>query len=144
MVDEGMTSALERIAYGSVAITILALGEAGLEITLPQWRVLVVVGGSGDAGATVSEIATRIGAAVSPASKLVTRLERRGLLRTAKDPADRRVTRVRLTEAGAALRAKVLGCRREYIQRVAGSVGPAPAGADAYLARLGEAFAALD
>lgn len=143
MVDEGMTGALERIAYGSVAITTLALGEAALEITLPQWRVLVIVGGSGDQGATVSEIATRIGAAVSPASKLVTRLERRGLLHTAKDPADRRVTRVRLTETGLALRAQVMDCRRDYIRRIAASVGTAPAGADAYLARLGEAFAAL-
>jgi DNA-binding MarR family transcriptional regulator len=143
MADEGMTSALERIAYGSVAITTLALGEAALEITLPQWRVLVIAGGSGGDGATVSEIASRIGAAVSPASKLVTRLERRGLLRTAKDPADRRVTRVRLTESGAALRAQVMDCRRDYIRRVAASVGSAPAGTDAYLARLGEAFAAL-
>lgn len=142
MVDEGLTSALERIVYGGVAITNLALAETALEITLPQWRVLVVVGESPE-GAAVSEIATRIGAAVSPASKLVTRLERRGLLSTAKDTVDRRVTRVRLTDAGATLRAHVLDCRREYIVRVLGSTGPAPAGSEAFLARLGKAFAAF-
>lgn len=142
MVDEGLTSALERIVYGGVAITNLALAETALEITLPQWRVLVVVGESSD-GAAVSEIAGRIGAAVSPASKLVTRLERRGLLTTAKDTIDRRVTRVRLTEAGAALRAHVLDCRREYIVRALGSAGPAPGGVEGYVAKLGEAFAAF-
>jgi DNA-binding MarR family transcriptional regulator len=142
MVDEGLTGALERIVYGGVAITNLALAETALEITLPQWRVLVVVGESTD-GAAVSEIAARIGAAVSPASKLVTRLERRGLLTTAKDTVDRRVTRVRLTDAGATLRTHVLDCRREYISRALDAAGPAPAGSDGFLAALGEAFVAF-
>ncbi len=141
MVDEGMTNTLERIVYGAVAITNLALAEAAFEITLPQWRVLVVVGESED-GATVSEIAARIRAAVSPASKLVTRLERRGLLATAKDTADRRVTRVTLTEAGLELRTRVLECRRDYIRRIADEVGRAPAAGDAFVSRLADAFAA--
>ena len=142
MVDEGLTRALEHVVYGGVAITNLALADAALEITLPQWRVLVVVGESAD-GAAVSEIATRIGAAVSPASKLVTRLERRGLVTTAKDTTDRRVTRVRLTDAGTALRTHVLDCRREYIGRIVAAAGQAPAGTEVFLAKLGEAFAAF-
>ncbi len=140
MVAEGMTNALEDIAYGSVAITNLALAETALEVTLPQWRVMVVVGES-NGGAAVSEIASRIGAAVSPASKLVTRLERRGLVATAKDTNDRRVTRVTLTDDGAALRKRVLACRRDYLQRIAGTVGPAPSGGEAFLERLAKAFA---
>ncbi len=139
MVDEGLTTALERIVYGAVAITTLALSEVALEITFPQWRVIVVVGESED-GAAVSEIASRIGSAVSPASKLVTRLERRGLLATAKDPADRRVTRVRLTPAGRDLRCRVFDRRREYLRSIAASVGPASA--DGVVARLADAFAA--
>jgi DNA-binding MarR family transcriptional regulator len=142
MADEGMIDRLDRIIYGAVAITNLALTESAVEVTLPQWRVLVIVG-QGPDGATVSEIAARLGAAVSPASKLVTRLERRGLLVTGKDPADRRVTRVRLSEGGRVLRTKVIECRREYVRRIIESVGPAPAGANAFLGQLAEEFAAF-
>lgn len=134
-----MTEALERVVIGSVAITTLALAEAGLDITFPQWRVLVVAGGSAD-GATVSEIAARIGSAVSPASKLVTRLERRGFVIGAKDPVDRRVTRVRVTDAGRELRARVIDRRREYLRRIAGTVS-APPESEHFLERLAEAFA---
>jgi DNA-binding MarR family transcriptional regulator len=142
MVDEGLTHRLDRIVYGAVAITNLALAEAAVEVTLPQWRVLVIVG-DGENGATVSEIAARLGAAVSPASKLVTRLERRGLLVTGKDPVDRRVTRVRLSRDGSALRTRVLDCRRDYVRRIIESSGPAPAGPGGYMARLAEAFTAF-
>lgn len=114
---------LERIVIGAVAVTTRAFSESALEITFQQWRVMVVVGESAE-GATVSQVASRIGAAISPASKLVTRLKRRGLLVTSKDPADRRVTRARLTPAGIEMRDRVLEVRRVHIRRIADSLGP--------------------
>lgn len=107
----GRVEDLERIVIGAVAITDRAIAAAGADLTFVQWRVLLVVGEQ-DEGASVSEIAARIGAHASPASRLVSRLKRRGILVTDKGDRDGRVTTVRLTPVGAALRARVLDYRR--------------------------------
>jgi DNA-binding MarR family transcriptional regulator len=72
--------------------------------------------GDRDEGATISEIAGRIGAHLSPASRLVSRLAARRLVQTAKDEADRRATRVTLTDSGRTLRSQVLRRRREDLR----------------------------
>ncbi|HEX3427235.1 MAG TPA: MarR family winged helix-turn-helix transcriptional regulator [Candidatus Limnocylindrales bacterium] len=132
-------AALEAIAFGSVAITSRALLAAGLEVTFAQWRVLVVVGEDRD-GATVSEIATRLGAEISPASRLVSRLRRRGLVETHKEPRDRRVTRVRLTATGQEAREAVLRGRQAVLRKVVAESGPQDAGVEDALERIGVAF----
>jgi DNA-binding MarR family transcriptional regulator len=131
--------ALERIVFGSVAITTLALGDAGLELTFPQWRVLVIVGETAD-GAAVSEIATRLGAEVSPISRLVGRLARRGLVDVTKDDRDRRVTRVTVTAQGRELREAVLERRRVLLSDVLAAAGPLDVEAETALERIGAAF----
>ena len=112
---------LERLAVGSVAVTERAIAAAGADLSFVQWRVLLIVGERED-GATVGEIAARIGAHVSPASRLVSRLKRRGVVRTAKDDSDGRVTRVRLTESGLDLRSRVLEQRRRDLALVLAAV----------------------
>ena len=114
--------ALETIAFGAVAITTRALAASGVELTFPQWRVLVIVGESPD-GASVTEIAGRLGAEISPVSRLVTRLTRSGFVATDKDVRDRRVTRVVVTERGRSIRETVLARRREELSRVVAAVG---------------------
>ncbi|MEA2620413.1 MAG: MarR family transcriptional regulator, lower aerobic nicotinate degradation pathway regulator [Chloroflexota bacterium] len=116
-------SALEAIAFGSVAITTRALTSAGLDLTFAQWRVLVIVGDDPN-GATVTEIATRLDAEISPVSRLIGRVARRGLVRTGKDDQDRRVTRVTLTDAGGKLRESVLDHRRRLLAEVIAEAGP--------------------
>ena len=59
----------------------------------------LVVGAATD-GIRVGEIAGRIGSAVPTTSRLVRRLERRGLVAAERDEADRRATLVRLTPTG--------------------------------------------
>jgi DNA-binding MarR family transcriptional regulator len=123
---EQARSALEAIAFGSVAITTRALDAAGVDLTFAQWRVLVIVGQDAG-GATVTEIATRLGADISPVSKLVSRMARRRLVRTAKDDRDGRVTRVTVTEDGRKLRKTVVGLRRRMLADVlteAGHIDP--------------------
>lgn len=105
---------LERIVIGAVAVTDRAIAAAGADLTFVQWRVLLVVGERNE-GTSVGEIAARIGAHGSPASRLISRLKRRGILVTDKAELDGRVTTVRLTPAGAALRARVLDYRREVL-----------------------------
>ena len=131
--------ALEAIFFGAVAITTLAIAASGLELTFPQWRVLVIVGEHPD-GASVTEIAVRLGAMISPVSRLVTRLARSGLVSTEKDIRDRRVTRVFVTDRGRSIRETVLARRREEISNVLAAAGLIdPAGEDT-LERIGRAL----
>lgn len=137
--DRAAQTGLEAIVFGAVAITARALNAAGVELTLPQWRALVIVG-SARTGVSISDVAVRLGSELSPTSRLIGRLERRGLVVTGKTDRDRRVTRVHLTDEGRALRRQVIERRRRLIAEVLASVGMIDvAGAD-LLARLGEAF----
>jgi DNA-binding MarR family transcriptional regulator len=138
----GLIDILERLAVGSVAVTERAIAAAGADLSFVQWRVLLIVGERED-GATVGEIAARIGAHVSPASRLVSRLKRRGVVRTAKDDSDGRVTRVRLTESGLDLRSRVLEQRRRDLALVlaAASLTATDVAAVAKVARAFESFA---
>ncbi|HEY1167351.1 MAG: MarR family transcriptional regulator [Verrucomicrobiota bacterium] len=139
---EGLAGVLERLVVGSVAITARAIAGADPELTFMQWRVLLVVG-EHDQGQAVGEIATRIGAHASPASRLVSRLKRRGLVSTDHSDLDKRVVCVRLTEAGRNLRTRVLEQRGRDIARVieAMSMTPTEARAIAKLAQSFEPFA---
>ncbi len=132
-------ASLEQVVFGSVAVTTRAVAKTGLELTFPQWRVLVVLGGCPD-GATVSEIASRIGAALSPASRLITRLETRGYVVTRKDLDDRRATRVRLTPLGADVRKKVVDERRRYLAEAVAEASPVTPEEAGLLERLGRAL----
>jgi DNA-binding MarR family transcriptional regulator len=132
-------SALEAIAFGSVAITTRALATSGIDLTFAQWRVLVIVGEHPE-GATVTEIATRLGGEISPVSKLVARVSRRGLVRTSKDDRDRRVTRVRVTDEGGELRQTVLDHRRRLLADVLADAGPIEPDVAGALDRIGIAI----
>jgi len=140
--NDDLVGVLERLVVGSVAITARAIAAADAELTFMQWRVLLVVG-ERDEGQAVGEIAARIGAHASPASRVVSRLKRRGLVSTDKGDLDKRVVCVRLTDAGRDLRARVLELRRQDIARViaAASTTPKEAKAIAKLARSFEPFA---
>jgi DNA-binding MarR family transcriptional regulator len=99
-----------------------------------------VIVGEKSSGATVTEVAARLGAEISPISRLVSRLARRGLVRASKDEQDRRVTRVTITSAGRDIRTEVMERRRELLGDVLVEAGPIePAVADA-LNRIGAAF----
>ncbi len=113
-----VVEALETLAMGFVAITERAIAAAGTDLTFVQWRVLLIVGSEED-GATVGEVAERLGAHASPASRLVSRLRRRGVVKAARDPSDRRVTRLTLTPVGRDLRQRVLDGRRRELTLLA-------------------------
>lgn len=111
---------LERLFVAGVAITTRALSEAtpDLDLTFPQWRVLLIVGEDED-GATVSEVAVRVGVTVPATSRQLRRLARRGLLVIKRDEHDRRAVRARLTVGGSAVRDQILGDRRRQIAATA-------------------------
>jgi DNA-binding MarR family transcriptional regulator len=135
-----IVDALERVVFAGVALTTRALSEAraDLDLTLAQWRVLVVLGETED-GATISQVAGRIGVTLPATSRQLRRLERRGLVDVSRDQQDRRATRVRLTRLGRSARDDVISFRRRKIAQVAAALDLDPAMAT-QLARIAEAF----
>lgn len=131
---------LERIAYGTVAVTTRALAETAgpTELTFLGWRVLILLGAA-DEPMRLRQVAERLGASAPSASRLVRRLERRGLITTGPDSADRRGLRIGLSEAGAHLHDAVLLQRRRYLEEILDE--PLPADVTAALATLGDRLA---
>lgn len=105
---------LERLVMGSVGVTARVVAEGAPELTLLQWRVLVVLAEAPD-GATVSELASRIGSRLPATSRLVGRMRRRGLVETRKDHPDTRVTSVLLGPRGRELWQRVVAGRRSEL-----------------------------
>jgi DNA-binding MarR family transcriptional regulator len=113
--NEKLVDALEGLAFGIVGMTARALNETGheRELTLTQWRVLVVLG---NAPLRVGAIAERIGVSLASASRLVTRMEDRGFVRAAQDQQDRRATLVSLAPLGVAIRDQAILRRRRLLE----------------------------
>jgi DNA-binding MarR family transcriptional regulator len=116
--------ALERVVVASVGRTAKALGEVAPELTLVQWRVLVVV--DDPDGVPVSQVASSLGAKVSAVSRLLGRLRDHGLVATRRDEADARVIRVSLTPRGRALRDRVVDRRRAELAEAVALIDAAP------------------
>jgi DNA-binding MarR family transcriptional regulator len=109
--------ALDRLARTGVGITTRAIAEGGTmaDLTLPQWQALVVVAEAGKAGIRVGDLGRRLRLAAPGASRLVRRLEIRGLVVVTRDAPDRRAAIVRATDGGRALWTAVILRRRELI-----------------------------
>jgi DNA-binding MarR family transcriptional regulator len=110
-----LLDALERVASGIVGVTSAVFAsDPPIELTLLQWRTLVVVIEAED-GLRISDVAARVGSSLPSASRLVERLVRRGLISIDADPTDRRVRIARPTRAGSALRRRLVARRRELL-----------------------------
>lgn len=120
MENEALVAALERLAIGAVDITTRALGAAApaVDLTFPQWRALLLLGDAPD-GARISVVAVNVGVTVPATSRMLRRLEHRGLVALAIDETDRRATRARLTTHGADVRARIMASRRAALGTIA-------------------------
>jgi DNA-binding MarR family transcriptional regulator len=75
----------------------------GAELTFPQYNVLRILRGAGAAGASCGQIGERMVTRDPDLTRLLDRLEARGLVRRARDARDRRVVVAAITEAGLAV-----------------------------------------
>lgn len=116
-----LLDALERLAVATVGLTATALSETreGQDLTLSQWRAIVVLAESD--GHHVGELADELGISVPSASRLVRRLERRGLVSAERDEEDRRATILHLQPRGAEAYRAVTAARRRRIARALGT-----------------------
>lgn len=114
--------ALMDAARVLVGVSARSVVEVEDQVTLPQLRVLVMVGSRGPLN--LGAVATGLGIHPSNATRACDRLVAAGLLDRRDDPADRRNLALDLTEAGHALVAKVVDHRRAAIADILARMPP--------------------
>ncbi|UCM89260.1 MarR family winged helix-turn-helix transcriptional regulator [Streptomyces marincola] len=102
-ISGSLATALVRVAREHRVLVSRGLADLGLH---PGQELMLAELWNQD-GLSQSELATRLGVELPTVVKTVQRLEATGLITRAKDPHDRRVTRVTLTDRGQGLRAAV-------------------------------------
>ncbi|MHB1486789.1 MAG: MarR family winged helix-turn-helix transcriptional regulator [Acidimicrobiales bacterium] len=116
---------IEAVLHASralVAVAARSLAGAGEEVTLPQYRALVVLAGRGPQAPAV--LAATLGVNPSTVTRMCDRLVRKGLVRRWGDRQDRRQVRVGLTKAGRSLVSEVTERRRSEIGRIVAAIPP--------------------
>ncbi len=99
-----------------VAVAARSLAAAGDEVTLPQYRALVVLAARGPLG--TAELAAALAVNPSTATRTCDRLVRKGLIRRHRQAGDRRAVRITLAESGRELVAAVSDRRRAELAQL--------------------------
>ncbi|TAD88962.1 MAG: MarR family transcriptional regulator [Alphaproteobacteria bacterium] len=120
----------ERIS-GAIA----RLYQERFDLTIPEWRVLAIIGRFGPVTAT--EVGQRTAMDKVRVSRAIARLVEHGRLAQSEDATDRRRKRLAFTRAGAAIYAEVVPLARAVEADVLASLDPATRSAlDAVLTAL--------
>jgi DNA-binding MarR family transcriptional regulator len=120
--QELMVDAVLSASRVLVAIAARSLADAGEDVTLTQYRSLVVLASRGPQG--VAALADAVAVTPPTASRLVDRLVKKGLVRRRTDRQDRRQVRIALTETGRHLIDAVSARRRQEIATLLATVAP--------------------
>lgn len=139
--DDLPSSVVDAVLTASrvfVAIAARSLADAGDEVTLAQYRTLVVLASRGPQ--TLAGLATSIAVAPATATRMCDRLVRKGLIRRSHERGDRRTIRVELSPKGRELVDAVTRRRRREIRALLKSV---PAAEQAALVHSLSLFSSL-
>jgi DNA-binding MarR family transcriptional regulator len=131
-----VVDALLAASRAMVGLAARSLANLDAEVTLPQFRALVVLAARGPQRA--ADVAAELGVNPSTGTRMCDRLVRKGLVRRARTTGDRRVVRLALTAAGRSLVEDVTRRRREELARI---VAAMPANGNAALVRGLHSFA---
>jgi len=99
-----------------VAVAARSLADVAEEVTLTQYRTLVVLASRGPQN--LAGLAEAVGVAPATATRMCDRLVRKDLIRRRTERDDRRQLRVALTAKGRSLVDAVTGRRRQEIARI--------------------------
>ena len=110
-----------------VAVAARSLAEHESEVSLPQYRALVVLGSRG--AQRPVDLAQALGVDPSTATRMCDRLVRKRLITRRRDVIDRRVVLLDLSASGRRLVDRVTQRRRQEIGRILEAVDPAEHGA---------------
>ncbi|MBK1659679.1 MarR family winged helix-turn-helix transcriptional regulator [Paracraurococcus ruber] len=113
-IDDFLCFALHSTAQAVVRANKPMLDAVGL--TYPQYLVMVVLWA--EDGQTVGRIGERLFLESNTLTPLLKRLEAAGYVTRQRCPEDERQVRIRLTEAGRALRRKASAHRPEWVDRM--------------------------
>ncbi|AXE37454.1 MarR family winged helix-turn-helix transcriptional regulator [Acidipropionibacterium virtanenii] len=121
LVDEAMEAS--RALVDIAARSLIGVGD---EVTLPQYRVLVLVDSGGPSRSV--DISRILGVHASTGSRLVDRLVSKGLVDRRTDPQDRRSNTLSITPEGHWLVNRVNSRRREEMRDLMGHLDAGQAG----------------
>jgi len=122
-------ASLEEEALLNLWRTYEVLARAGEElfkthgITGTQYNVLRILRGAGPGGATCGQIAERMVKADPDITRLLDRMEQRGLITRGRDTNDRRVVLTRISPAGAKLLAALDKPAADLVRKQLGGLG---------------------
>ncbi|MGW1224298.1 MarR family winged helix-turn-helix transcriptional regulator [Streptomyces sp. NPDC001515] len=119
---DAVTGAVLTASRLLVAVSARSLAAVEDRVTLPQFRLLVVLATHGEA--KLVALAERLGVNPSTAMRMVDRLIAAGLVERQINPANRRETALRVTPEGARLVADVTSARRREIAAVVARLAP--------------------
>lgn len=116
--DAGADISASVLAANRVFVAIAARALAGQrpEVTLPQWRALVLLDMHGSM--TMGRLAAALNVVPSTATRMCDRLVRKRLVQRTTDPANRRQVSVSLLPAGRHLVATTVERRRQGLSRL--------------------------
>lgn len=115
-IDDELVSGVLAASRTLLAIATLSMAAAPTEVTLPQFRALVVIASRGPQ--LMSALARTMSLLPSSATRLVERLERKGLVERNRSVTSRREIELSLTPAGVELVQIVMDTRQREIERV--------------------------
>ena len=95
--EEEVTEAIIQASRAMVAIAVRSLGEGTEDVTLPQYRTLVVLTYG---RRRLADLAEDLAVSPSTATRMCDRLVRKGLISRGRDEIDRREVNLDLTAAG--------------------------------------------
>jgi DNA-binding MarR family transcriptional regulator len=114
--DSAAVQALMLASRAFVGLTVRSLAAVDGEVTLPQFRTLVVLAVRGPRKG--SDIAEELQVNPSTGSRMVDRLVRKGLVERVRSDDDRRAVELHLTRAGHEVVDRVVQFRRAELERI--------------------------
>ncbi|HZU79558.1 MAG TPA: MarR family transcriptional regulator [Acidimicrobiales bacterium] len=118
--DEELTESILLASRAMVGIAVRSLASSSTDVTLPQYRTLVVLASGGPT--RLADLAQNLGVSPSTATRMCDRLVRKELVTRSRDELDRREVNLAVTEAGRKLVDKVVSRRREEVAELLKSI----------------------
>ena len=122
MLDEELVVAILVASRALVAIAAASIEASPVEITLAQSRALLVIWTGG--AQRMSSLSSELKMSPSSLTRLVERLERKGLVERRPAPESRRSIEVHLTERGRSAVDVVMAVRRREVTAVIEAIAP--------------------
>jgi DNA-binding MarR family transcriptional regulator len=114
--EQAAVEALMVASRAFVGVAARSLADLDADVTLPQFRTLVVLASRGPQRSV--DISNELGVAASTGQRMCDRLVRKGLVHRSRSASDRRVVTLRLSAAGRDLVEQVTNRRRAELSRI--------------------------